>query len=620
MPIVEYSNGQYGYEPPGPQGVYPARVLPSLIGDAVLEVSTSLNVSVQLAAHAALATVSLVGQHFVNVQCPNFPPAPCALFLLAVSNSSGGKSLVEQRFLRAVTALELKLKEAAADNMPDFQARMKIWRDDERRLSKAYLDASLGTEASRVIQEQRLLHEKNKPVPPSQRELRFADLSPQGLRDMLVAHSAVGILSPEAGPVMNGPTFSMPALLSGYWSGEDRPVALVSGNRRPTSPRLTVSVVLQQERFLAYMKNRGEEAFGTGLLARFLPAFPVSFDCPGRQTAVEDAPEPKLDRFNARVADILTQPVPAPQERQNLQLSEGARYYWKLYTEAVNTHLICGPDSDNVKSFFRKLGEHAARLAALFHYFDGQPGDVSPEAMARAIVLCEWYVDEFMRMFTRFAPSEQQQHSEAAQKLLEWLQDAYANAWKYSKLTRGRYSERDLNNYSPIRSDPQLLSAAINRLLYRGEIATRPGKKGGRIIFYPAYMANNFHQPNFQSQRAMQGVNPGYIAPSCMPPGWSGAQFNGQNYPAPGPRSIFDMTRTPIPSQFDVPQNCTPAVFNNNVSPPVAEEPAEFLPQVPPNVMEIDTPEIRAIKQRFLESAEEAGLGPVSMSIQFRQG
>ncbi|MGN8106884.1 DUF3987 domain-containing protein [Paraburkholderia sp. 22098] len=620
MPIVEYSNGQYGYEPPGPQGVYPARVLPSLIGDAVLEVSTGLNVSVQLAAHAALATVSLVGQHFVNVQCPNFPPAPCALFLLAVSNSSGGKSLVEQRFLRAVTALELKLKEAAADNMPDFQARMKIWRDDERRLSKAYLDASLGTEASRVIQEQRLLHEKNKPVPPSQRELRFADLSPQGLRDMLVAHSAVGILSPEAGPVMNGPTFSMPALLSGYWSGEDRPVALVSGNRRPTSPRLTVSVVLQQERFLAYMKNRGEEAFGTGLLARFLPAFPVSFDCPGRQTAVEDAPEPKLDRFNARVADILTQPVPAPQERQNLQLSEGARYYWKLFTEAVNTHLICGPDSDNVKSFFRKLGEHAARLAALFHYFDGQPGDVSPEAMARAIVLCEWYVDEFMRMFTRFAPSEQQQHSEAAQKLLEWLQDAYANAWKYSKLTRGRYSERDLNNYSPIRSDPQLLSAAINRLLYRGEIATRPGKKGGRIIFYPAYMANNFHQPNFQTQRAMQGVNPGYIAPSCMPPGWSGAQFNGQNYPAPGPRSVFDMTRTPIPPQFDVPQNYTPAVFDNNVSPLVAEEPGEFVPQVPPNVMEIDTLEIRAIKQRFLESAEEAGLGPVSMSIQLRQG
>lgn len=620
MPIVEYENGQYGYELSASQGVYPAHLLPSLIGDAVVEVSTNLNVPVQLAAHAALATVSLVSQHFVNVQCPNFPPAPCALFLLAVSNSSGGKSLVEQRFLRAVTAFELKLKETAADSVPDFQARIKIWRDDERRLSKAYLDASPGTEASRVIQEQRLLHEKSKPVPPSQRELRFADLSPQGLRDMLVAHSAVGILSPEAGPVMNGPTFSTPALLSGYWSGEDRPVALVSGNRRPTSPRLTVSVVLQEDRFLAYMKNRGDEAFGTGLLARFLPAFPVSFDSPGRKTLVEDAPEPKLDQFNTRVADILAQALPTPKERQNLQLSEGARYYWKLFTEAVNNHLICGPDSDNIKSFFRKLGEHAARLAALFHYFDGQLGDVSPEAMARAIVLCEWYVDEFIRMFTRFAPSQQQKQNEATQKLLEWLQDAYANPWKYSKLTRGRYSERDLNNYSPIRGNPQLLSAAIRRLLFRGEIATRPGKKGGRIIFYPAHMANNFHQPHLHSQRALQGVNPGYIAPSCIQPGWSGAQFNGQNYLAPGLSSISDVTRTPIPPQFDVPQNCAPAAFNNNTSPPVAEEPAEFVPQVPLNVMEFDTPEIRAINQRFQKRAEEAGLGSVDMSVQFRRG
>lgn len=366
MPIVEYQNGQYGYEPPASQGPYPTSALPSLIGDAVQEVSTNHGKPAVLAAHAALATVSLVSQNYVNVQCPNFPPAPCAVFLLAVSNSSGGKSLVEQRFMRAVTALELKLKEEAEAAMPDFRASMKIWHDDDRRLSKEYRDAKPGTEEARLIRERRLVHEKQRPLKPSVRELRFADLTPQALRDMLVDHSAVGILSPEAGPVMNGLTFSMPALLSGYWSGEDRPVALVSGNRRATSPRLTVSVVLQQDRFSAYMKNRGDEAFGTGLLARFLPAFPMTFDCPGRQTLVEDAPEPKLDRFNARVADLLAQPVPAPHERRNLLLSEGARYYWKLFTESVNNGLICGPYSDNIKSF---SGSSASMPRVWLHCF-----------------------------------------------------------------------------------------------------------------------------------------------------------------------------------------------------------------------------------------------------------
>lgn len=133
-------------------------------------------------------------------------------------------------------------------------------------------------------------------------------------------------------------------------------------------------------------------------------------------------------------------------------------------------------------------------------------------------------------------------------------------------------------------------------------------------------MVNNFHQPNFHWQSGMQGVNPGYIPPSSMPPGWLDAQANGQQYQSPGPRTIFEMARTPIPPRFDAPHNFAPAAFDNSVSPPVAEDPAEFLSQMPLNVMEIDTPEIRAIKQRFLENAEEAGLGPVSMSIQFRQG
>ncbi|WP_179091967.1 DUF3987 domain-containing protein [Burkholderia pseudomallei] len=492
MPIVEFERSSALYQFPNAQGLYPVDALPDRIRSAVLEVSANQRVPVELAAHGALAAVSLGCQNFVDVQCPGFPPAPCSLFLLTVSNSSGGKSLMERRFWRALKEFEDKSAEEAAARMPDYRAELKIWSDDQRRLSSEYRKAGASTEESRCIREQRLAHEKTQPVKPVARELRFAEISPQGLRDALIANGGVGILSPEGEPALTGMTFSQPAMLSGYWSGEDRPVGLVSGSRRAKGPRLTISIMLQENQFDGYMGIRGDDAFGTGLVARMLPAFPKSFDYPGQQTVTEDLPEPALDRFNERIAEILTQVVPAPDARPAQQLSEGAKYYWKLFKQSVHNELICSQFSEKIKSFFRKLGEHAARLAGLFHYFDGQTGDVSPKAMKSAIALCEWYAYEFVRVFSTFAPSQQQMQSEAAEKLFAWLQQAFADPARYSKITAGRYTERDLNNYSSIRNDPATLAVAINVLEQQGRVATAYGKKGGRIVFYPQWMKQQF--------------------------------------------------------------------------------------------------------------------------------
>lgn len=549
MPIVEFDRTPAIYQPSHMQGAYPSWVLPDLVKNAVAEVSANLHVPVGLAAHAALAAVSLGCQNFVDVQCPGFPPAPCSLFLLTVSNSSGGKSLMEQRFLRAVKAFERKCEEDAAARMPDYRAELKIWSDDQRRLSKEYRDAEPGTEESRRIRKQRLAHEKMEPVKPSARELRFAEISPQGLREALIANGAVAILSPEGAPALTGMTFSQPAMLSGYWSGEDRPVGLVSGNRRAANPRLSVSVMLQEDQFRGYMKSRGEDAFGTGLLARMLPAFPQSIVWRGQQTITEDVPEPALDLFNERIAAILAQAVPAPDARPVQQLSEGARYYWKLFKETVHNQLICGNFSENIKSFFRKLGEQAARLAGLFHYFSGETGDVSAEAMKAAIALCEWYAFEFDRVFSSFAPSQLHLQNEGADKLLAWLQQAAANPMRYSKIRAGRYTERDLNNYSSIRNDPETLAMAINVLEQQGQIVTAYGKKGGRVVFYPRHMAQYFMQPDTYAPQMNQVMSNPCFMPSNAST-WPVTPQNGQGYFPGGGSAASSNSRNHDTMQF----------------------------------------------------------------------
>lgn len=488
MPI-EYKNGQATYQRPTIQGPYPVEVLLPLIGDPVREASANHRVSVELAAHAALAVVSLVSQPFVNVQCPSFPPASVSLFLIAISDSTGGKSTVQERFLQGVVAFERRQDEEIEVTTSNYDADMEIWLDDKHRLAKEYRNAKPGAVEAEGIRFQRRQHEKDRPVKPKKWELHFADTSPEGLRDALVATPAVAILSPDGGLALNGRAFKEPAVLSSYWSGEDLPVGRAGGNRRPVEPRVTISVMPQVGPFESYMESRGSEAFATGLLGRILLASPETIETPGRPTQIEDLPEPGLDRFTQRVTQILNQPLPAPGERRVLKLSAGAKLYWKWFTEWVRDNLVCGNlYSENMKPFFKRLGQQASRLAALFHYFAGGPGDIHEGAMKDAIILCEWYLFEYIRVFERYAPSQQRQDQAAAEKLLHWLQEAVAESLQHPDLTSGRYTERHLRNYSNIR-DPQVLRAAIDMLHFQGHIAVHSGPKGGRVIYHPSWRA-----------------------------------------------------------------------------------------------------------------------------------
>jgi hypothetical protein len=486
MPFIEYTNDYAAFQFSAFQSPYPVCDMPALIRDAVLEVSANLCFPIELCAQAALGSVSLASQDFINVHCLPYDPAPVSLYLETILKSSGGKSVVFARFLKAVKAFERKLRDEFNDAMTDYLAEIKIWEDDARRLSKEYCEASPGSDSATQIREQRLQHQKDRPVKPHERELRYETMSPAGLRDALVANHAIGILSPDGGPILTGMTFSQPAMLSGYWSGEDRPVGLAKGTLRPVEPRLTMAFMTQEGQFGTYIKNRGEEAFDTGLRGRILVVHVKIVDYPGQSAHYEVCPEPKLDMFNQRIADILNQAIPASRERHTMKLSDDATQYLKLFKESVHNVLICGDYAEEMKSFFRKIGQQATRLAALFHYFDGATGDISRAAMKGAISLCEWYLFEFIRVFTPYVPSPQQKGADAAQKLLQWLQEATIQPWKHPKLTVGQYTERDLRNYA-IRNDAKKLDVAINTLQCQGHIYVNKGTKGGRIICYPSW-------------------------------------------------------------------------------------------------------------------------------------
>lgn len=251
-----------------------------------------------------------------------------------------------------------------------------------------------------------------------------------------------------------------------------------------------------------------------------------------------------------------------------------------------------------MKSFFRKIGQQASRLAALFHYFSGETGDISPEAMDAAITVCEWYVLECIRVFMRYTQPEPQR-MDAAQSLLQWLQEATAEPWRYPKLTPHRYTERDLRNYSCIRNDPLGLEIAINSLHSQGQISVETGPKGGRIIYFPYWKA--------PASCPVSAAFPDQAAPPVFGQPVNAAPVSA----APNPwLHAHQMRANNIDNQTND--------LRKEVSASVA---SEDQPDVEGHYggIELDTDEIRAVKRQIQQSAIEAGLGNVTLSMKFRR-
>ncbi|QDH60978.1 DUF3987 domain-containing protein [Pandoraea pnomenusa] len=511
MPIHVAAYGRPSYLPP-PQGLNcPATAIPRIIGDAIQETVSITGVPIEVVFQTALAAVSLAVQDRVNVLVPNYEPAPVAQFLLTISDSSAGKSLGQLRYFKALTAEQLRRDEAFAEDELEFEAKSSIWRDRERQLSNEYRKAKHGSDEADEIAKQRFEHTKAKPKKPVRSELMYFDATSEQLRNALAERPSAAIVSVEGGETLNGPTYREPAAFCGYWSGEDRRVGLAGGNKLVISPRLTTSILVQAHRFGEYMNSRGAAAFETGLIARTLPAMASVPNDDGRRTETEVQPEPMLDRFNRRVAEILARGVPSLAERQTLELSHGAKICWALYKDHVNDHLIRGDYSEQVKSFFRKVGQHATRLAALFHYFDGGDGGISGDAMCSAIAVCEWYVQSFVRIFEQYAPSETQLQEKRAARLLLWLQEAVKNGVSYGRLAPGAYPERELRIHSSVRGAEAIL--AIDTLVAQGKIATYVGPRGGRIVSCPNWWEGS-------GQRGVQGGQ------SCFAPSQRATPFD----------------------------------------------------------------------------------------------
>lgn len=184
-----------------------------------------------------------------------------------------------------------------------------------------------------------------------------------------------GLISSEGGNVLKSGAFSDMAKLNSLWSGESITIDRVKAESIHISDaRLTTLIMVQPEVLADYMDKKGEQARGSGLMARFL--FSSGQSTQGTRLMGDYNQEPSweyLERFNYLIKEFLESSYLSSLKEafkpQILELSPSAERLWITYYNNIERHINIGGVYDSFGDHASKLAENAGRIAGLLNHF-----------------------------------------------------------------------------------------------------------------------------------------------------------------------------------------------------------------------------------------------------------
>jgi len=214
---------------------------------------------------------------------------------------------------------------------------------------------------------------------------------------------------------------------------------------------------MMQPIILQKMQNKDQGiSRQSGFFARSLISYPSS--TMGERFYLEAPTEPleALINFEQHITKILSgsltlerkgcTPIPT------LTLSSTAKRLWIQFFNKTESGLKQEKHWAAIKDFASKAAENVARLAALFHLFEGNlQNAVKSEHIEQSISIIQWHLQETKQIFTQqpLTPTNRE-----AAKILDWL------ASKNITVTSTRY----LQQYGPIR-EKMAINKAVDILL-----------------------------------------------------------------------------------------------------------------------------------------------------------
>ncbi|NTY86491.1 DUF3987 domain-containing protein [Serratia fonticola] len=393
------------FAPPTPDPI-PYEQLPAIIRDAIWAVSNKTKAPLPLVTAAALAPVGFVCQSAINVSPEAGRVSPVTCNFLTVAESGERKTTVDNYFMASIYDYERQAAEKHRVAEQQYVRESESWKVESKALKSLLSKLTKKSQSTEEVKVRLMAHLQNEPSPPMKLQMLASDITPAALQYQL--HRGGGSLllhSAEGDIILSGQAIQNLGMQNDAWDG--KPISVIRRHSESYTiydARLSVSIMVQPAPWQKYLKNHLEQARGSGFLARFFLAQPSS-TIGFRVGHTMENHHPWIEPYTQRLQQLLMRYVDklhnCDNSRKTLTFSPEAQRYWGNLCELIERRMAPGGIYFPIRDFASKEGNKIARLAALFHDFSGEDGDViSVQTVESANLVCNWYLNEALRLFT----------------------------------------------------------------------------------------------------------------------------------------------------------------------------------------------------------------------------
>lgn len=408
---------------------YPFSAFYLVIKDAAEEVWRNTQAPGALIGMELLTAMSVSAQGLYDVRLPTGQVRPLSLNSLVVADSGERKTGVHTVVAAPLYAFDVGRMKKYESDVAEYELKNRIWKSIDAGLRRQLTKLAQESQPTEALCRQLSEHAANKPIRPRARRIMRQNATERAIMDALEGDGeSIAFMSDEGEIIIKGGALNQTGLLNKAWDG----ASMLTLDRSDgvsvvvRDPRVTVSYMVQRQVLKELLDRRGDVMRGSGHWARYLIGCPASTQGT-RYTYHLDKEWLHLPKFHERMRELLDEfgrRVEAGMvDRTTLEFCDDAIPRWIEVTNRTESMLQPWGYLHDIKDFASKALEIAARIAALLHVYSKQEGKISVESLNRAIIIVEWHLHEFKRIFSPMAIP--QEHRDA-QVLEHYL---FVNYW-----------------------------------------------------------------------------------------------------------------------------------------------------------------------------------------------
>lgn len=436
---------------------YPIDALPRILQQTITGYQEYGQQLISLIASNALANVSVSCQALANVGRDKHLVSPISMYFLFVASSGERKSAIDNAFSQAARQWEAANRRRSERAVKTAISHHKAWKMEHDGVLSQIKRACYTDEDIDYLKQGLEELDNKEPKIPLQPTLYFEDCRLEALTIHLVhGWPSAAFSSDEAGIVLGkhsmkkSPTRFV-GLLNRLWDGKSTTAhRKTSQNFTIENRRLTLNLMMQRLLMEQLHKTGSVINRQSGFMARCLMSHPTSNmgKCFYKEPPKDNS---HLEEFNARITHCLIQSEYLTQKGcvnlPTILLSKTAKEKCIKFFNLVEAGLDSPDEWGIITDFASKAAENVARLACLFHLFEGKTADIEYIYIEQAIEIMLWHMAETKRIL---GGGEDVKSISEAQRLIDWM---------IAKGDKG-LTQRDTQRLGPAR-DKNILQALL---------------------------------------------------------------------------------------------------------------------------------------------------------------